>query len=370
MRGREYGLRHGLSACRVQGVPMKRLLRLFVVAAMVVGGSFAVAAPASASSVTVVGPGQSIQRAVDAAPAGGTVLLKPGVYRQSVLIRRGDIQLRGSGGSPGGTVIEPAASPVGFCAKNFTGICVSDLKRHTRIANIRINNLLVRNFRADGVIAFHTRNLIVENVYAQNNGEYGIARFDTTGGSLVTNLTTGSGEAGLYVGDSQPANVFVAGNKSWNNQWGLLYRHTQGAAIEYNDFHDNCLGVLMIAAPGPVGDARFANNTVRHNNKFCKGNPDEVPFNMQGGGLVLLGATGVVATHNAVYANTGSTPVSGGIVLQDGTPFGAGPSTGNTVTSNTAYHNSPADIVDHSGGTNTIRFNHCNRSQPHGLCHR
>ena len=80
----------------------------------------------------------------------------------------------------------------------------------------------------------------------------------TTGGALDHDLTTGSGEAGLYVGDSQPAKVFVAGNKSWNNQWGLLYRHTRGSDIRYNDFHDNCLGVLMLAGPAPVGDVRFA----------------------------------------------------------------------------------------------------------------
>jgi hypothetical protein len=219
------------------------------------------------------------------------------------------------------------------------------------------------------VFALHTSNLTVENVYAQNNDEYGIARFDTTGGALVTNLTTGSGEAGLYVGDSQPAKVFVAGNKSWNNQWGLLYRHTRGADIRYNDFHDNCLGVLMLAGPAPVGDVRFANNTVRHNNKFCKGNPNEVPVNMQGGGLVLVGAKGVMATHNAVFGNRGATPLSGGIVLQDATPFGAGPTTGNTIQNNTAYRNRPADIVDHSGGTNTIRFNHCIRSEPQTFCH-
>ena len=37
---------------------------------------------------------------------------------------------------------------------------------------------------------------------------------------------------------------------------------------------------------------------------------------MQGGGLVLVGAKGVMATHNAVFDNRGATPLSGGIVLQ------------------------------------------------------
>jgi len=41
---------------------------------------------------------------------------------------------------------------------------------------------------------------------------------------------------------------------------------------------------------------------------------------------------------------------------------------GNTVQNNTAYHNTPADIVDHSGGHNTFRGNFCGTSVPRGLC--
>lgn len=349
---------------------MKRLLRVAVVATVVAASGLSTAGPASAVMTVVVWPGQSIQAAVDSAPIGGTVVIKPGHYQQSVLVRRGDVEVRGSGASLSGTVIEPSSpTSQNFCAQNFSGICVFNRKdKINRLANVRINNLMVHNFPGDGVIAFFTKNLSVENVFAANNGEYGIARFDSVGGQLITNTTTGSGEAGLYVGDSLPANVFVAGNKSYDNQWGMLYRHARGADIEFNDFHDNCIGVLMIAAPAPVGNALFANNTVRHNNKFCAGVPDEVPFDMQGGGVALVGTSGVLVEHNAIYNNRGKTLLSGGVVLQSAKPFGGPVSSGNTIRNNTLFGDAPADIVDHSGGVNTIRGNFCTRSIPAGFC--
>jgi hypothetical protein len=95
----------------------------------------AFAVSASASRTIIVGPGQSIQAAVDSARPGDTVLVKAGVYRQSVLIRTDLITLRGSGDFAGGTVLKPPASfPRNICNAAFgrTGVCILAKKVNTK----------------------------------------------------------------------------------------------------------------------------------------------------------------------------------------------------------------------------------------------
>lgn len=347
---------------------MKRLARIAAVAA--VAGAAVVANASAASAATIaVGPGQSIQAAVNRANPGDTVLIKPGVYHQSVLVTKSHLRIRGAGNGPRGTVLIPGNPNANMCAKNNSGICVVAFGS-ARVSDVMVDDLRTVGYGDTGVFAFHAQNLIVQNVVSMNNGGYGIARFDTTGGALITNTTINNFEAGLYIGDSSMANVFVAGNNSSRNGYGILYRHSRQATFQYNNLHDNCIGILMVAAPPSpaVGAALVQYNTIRHNDKYCKGNPDEIPFDYSGSGIALIGATGVTIGNNAVLNNDGSTPLSGGIVLVDGTPLGAGPSTGNTVRNNTSFGNSPADIVDHSGGSNTFRNNFCSHSMPGGLC--
>src|ERR1700687_5286229 len=99
-------------------------MRRFVIAAWVAGLALALssgtAASAWASRTIVVGPGQSIQAAINEASPGDTVLVEPGVYHQSVQIRTDGITLRGSGAFRGGTVLVPPKSfPKTLCNGAF-----------------------------------------------------------------------------------------------------------------------------------------------------------------------------------------------------------------------------------------------------------
>src|SRR5271165_6606926 len=96
-----------------RGIPQSRGLsmRRFVIAACAAALGIALTSGTAASAWTsktiVVGPGQSIQAAINEASPGDTVLIKPGVYHQSVQIRTDGITLRGSGDYRGGTVLVP-----------------------------------------------------------------------------------------------------------------------------------------------------------------------------------------------------------------------------------------------------------------------
>lgn len=329
------------------------------------------AAPASAANTIVVRPGQSIQAAVFRAHPGDTVLIKPGTYRESVYVAVDRLTIRGSGAAGNGTVLEPGRpSRSNPCSQQGgNGFCVIGTGSNPT-SGVRITALLVQNYGGNGIIGFHSDGLVVDDVTAKNNGSYGIARFASSGGALIKNKASGSGEAGLYIGDSPHANVVVEGNDVRNNCIGIFQRHARDTFMAYNTANGNAVGVLVLddGQAGGAGNAYLKYNTVANNNTVCAANPEHPTF--QGGGIVLLGATHSFLAQNSVLGNRGSTAISGGIVLLTAKNFtGGANATDNTIRNNTAFRNSPADIVDQSGGRNDIGRNFCHTSMPRGYCH-
>ena len=94
----------------------------------------------------------------------------------------------------------------------------------------RVRDVTITGFRIvgfdDGVFGFGTENLKVSRVVAIDNSDYGVASFDGIGTRLIRNATTGSHDAGIYVGDSVHANAVVTNNRSWDNSLGILVRHS------------------------------------------------------------------------------------------------------------------------------------------------
>jgi parallel beta helix pectate lyase-like protein len=342
----------------------------------------ATSASASVQRTIVVGPGQSIQAAVDRASPGDTVLLKPGVYHQSVQIRTNGITLRGSGDFRGGTVIEPpAAFPKTLCNAAFgpTGVCILAKRVNTTtgavITPVRadtVSGLLVAGFPANGVFGYGTIGLRVTRVVAVNDGDYGISRFVSTGTLFANDIAIGNHEAGFYVGDSPDADTVVRDDLAIGNQFGIFIRHAREVLVADNRVRGNCQGILVLddGQPGGAGDAVIRDNSVFNNNKFCPAHGD-TPVATQGGGILLLGATRTLVTHNSVGGNSGKQINSGGIVVASAKALTKGSNPNfDTIAFNTAFRDHPADLIwDGTGVRVTFRGNHCGTSIPPGLCH-
>jgi hypothetical protein len=361
---------------------MRKLLTTGFALGFGVALSVPAAAAAAGGSTIVVNPGQSIQAAVNQAQPGDTVLVKPGVYHQAVLITTDGITLRGSGDFLGGTVIEPPASPPHNLCNNPhifgpTGVCIfakqvnpKNGKVITPVYDDTVTGLYVTGFSSNGVFGYGTYGLTVQRVKAVDDGFYGISRFESTKTLFANDTAIGNNEAGFYVGDSPNAATVVRDNVTKGNSLGIFVRHARGVTVMNNRATGNCQGILVLddGQPGGAGNAVVQSNSVFRNNKSCPANEEAPP--LQGGGILLVGATQTKVVSNSVKGNRGTQFNSGGIVVVSAAPFKGSDPQFDTIARNTAFRDQPADLRwDGSGNNITFVANHCTTSIPAGNCH-
>jgi nitrous oxidase accessory protein NosD len=330
---------------------------------------------ARAHNRIAVGPGASIQAAVDAAKPGDTIVVR-GLHRENVAITKDGITLQGQG-----AVLEPADTPsVNACFNasepgDVNGVCVLgtvnfDTGQVIReVRDVTISGFTIRGFSDSGIIALGAHDATFRGNVTDDNEEYGITAFTSTGTRMLFNRASGSAEAGFYIGDSPNADVSVIGNESFDNLFGILIRSAEHGVVVGNDVHQNCLGIPVLAdIPGPAGLFTLAANQIRNNTKACPASED-APFPVSGVGVALLGATGVRVVGNKVIGNapSGATAFSGGVIVTTG--LGGTAPTNNHVNGNTILGNQPDLLWDGSGTGNAFQGNRCDTSAPPGLCH-
>ncbi|MDH6441294.1 nitrous oxidase accessory protein NosD [Streptomyces sp. SAI-144] len=342
-------------------------------AAAIIGAVFGAAPPVAADQMThVVFPGQSIQRAVDAAEPGDTVLLAPGTYRESVMVSTPGVTLTGMGRS---TVIEPdTEKATGKCAEAGNGICVIGTKDHD-VEGVTIASLTVTGFTGSGVFAMATDGLTVRNVTAVKNGVWGIAQERSVHGVFRKNTARDNGDAGLFLantikeeaGAADTGGTVVERNRLEGNRIGITVRRLRNLTVAGNHLTGNCAGVFVVGDENKprAGALTVRDNIIARNNKSC---PKTARLDaLQGSGIVLTGAEDTLVTGNRVTGNVGASPLSGGIVLFKS--FVGTSSERNRIADNVLEGNAPADLVNtDTAKSNTFEGNTCRASSPAGLC--
>ena len=334
---------------------MKRRLLQVVLAVATIGASFAIAIPASAQVIVVL-PGESIHQAVKSAQPGDTIQLSAGVYEDVVSVKKNDITIQGVGSDEAGTILRPPADLPGRCFRGVAGICIlGNFQDGTPVEGVTVTGVRAEGFIAAGVISILTRNTTFEGNAGIGSQEYGLAAFESTGVTMRNNTVSGNGLAGLYIGDTRRARATVEGNESFDNTFGLFLRDVSLGDVTGNQFHDNCIGILNLETPGPVRAGRFTitQNTIEHNNAFCRGGGGDQPPTA-GMGIAIIGGRGNTIQGNVIARNrtTRNVPFHGGVVLVDS-------ASDNTVTGNTLVRNRPNIFTDGSGSGNQISGNTC-----------
>ncbi|MGW7257380.1 right-handed parallel beta-helix repeat-containing protein [Streptomyces sp. NPDC054834] len=320
----------------------------------------------------VVRPGHSIQKAVNAAKPGDTVLVMAGTYHESVKVTTRGLILRGQGRN---TVIKPGKKSTNACAENGNGICAVGTKSR-RLDGVTVENLRVTGFARAGVFAVGTDRLAVRNVTAEKNKLWGIAEERSERSLVRGNTVRNNGDAGVFLantilteaGAKDTKGTIVDGNVLQGNRIGVTVRRLRNLTVAHNDVTGNCAGVFVVGDENKprAGKVTLAENRIVKNNKYCK-KTARLPF-LQGSGVVLTGAEDTLVTGNEISGNAGKSPLSGGVVLYKS--FVGTTSERNRVTDNRLSANAPADVVNQEPAKrkNIFTRNHCVKSRPAGLC--
>ncbi|MEO3974332.1 right-handed parallel beta-helix repeat-containing protein [Streptomyces sp. CAU 1734] len=359
--------------------PYKRQIGCVVgVAVAMVSGLGVTAAPSSAvAEGHTVRPGESIQAAVDAARPGDTIVIRPGVYQESVLITTPDLTLRGSGPD---TVLTPGPAPAAAraehsCARAGNGICVTGTADSVT-DRVDIRSLTLRGFRQNGLWASHTDRLTVRGVTAEENGVWGLSQEHSTRAVLRSNTARDNGDAGIFLantvgeegGATDTGGALISENTLTGNRVGINLKRVRNLTARNNSISGNCAGIFIVSdeSKPAAGALSLTGNTILENNKLCPASP-RLPA-IQGSGIVLTGSDSAVIRGNTVRGNVGTAPMSGGIVLFES--FVGATNSGNVIEHNEVSGNSRADLIHREkGGTeNTFRGNTCESSEPAGLC--
>jgi len=335
------------------------------------------ASPASAhDSGLVVRPGESIQAAVDAANPGDTIVVRPGTYRQNVVVAKDGIKLVGFGAK----LVSPAAPKPNICADPgqpaAIGICVAgEFDMNTGevsrpVADVTVEGFTLRDYPDAGVLAFGAKDATFRHNTAINDDEYGITAFVSSGTRMLFNRAVGADEAGFYIGDSPDADATLVGNVAADSRFGILWRNAEGGTAARNLVRGNCVGIMVLSGieglPGLAGGLTMRDNLVRGNTRACE-ESEEGPA-ISGVGIALVGAHDSRVAHNHITGNvpTGPTAFSGGVAVV--TDFLGTPPKDNRVVGNLLRRNDPDLFWDGSGSGNVFRGNNCNTSDPAGLC--
>ncbi|MDA3029433.1 MAG: right-handed parallel beta-helix repeat-containing protein [Actinomycetota bacterium] len=252
--------------------------------------------PADDGILEVPGEYPTIQAAVDAASSGDLVLIAPGVYNESVDVETDGITIRGISRNEvildGQTTLDNGIRVLGA-------------------SNVAVENLTAINYTNNSVFWIGSTGYRASYVTTQRTGDYGIYAFDSTDGLIEHSFTSGSKDAGIYIGQCYPCNAVVHDIISEHN--GLGYSGTNSGGELYivdSVFRNNRVGIVPNSGSYelcyPQRRTTIVGNLVHDNNQDDTPAID-VALLAMGNGILVAGGIGNVIERNLVFnhARTG-----------------------------------------------------------------
>ncbi|MCE7080097.1 nitrous oxide reductase family maturation protein NosD [Streptomyces sp. ST2-7A] len=196
--------------------------------------------------ITVPGDTPSIQAALDAAVPGDLVLVGPGVYRESPVLRTPRVVLRGS---DRGTVIIDGEH------RRATGVTV--LAEETAVENLTLRGHTTSGLTVVGTTGRPLLGYRASYLTVHDNGRHGIRAVHAGRGVIEHSHVSGHGHAGIRVEHCDPCESVVRDNVTEANTIGIeLVATGHPMTVRGNTGERNTAGVRARARtaddPGPI----------------------------------------------------------------------------------------------------------------------
>ena len=230
----------------------------------------------------------TIQKAVNAAQPGSLVKIKPGVYREGVTVQTSNLTIKG---------VDRYRTVLHGKDKKANGFLVDGVR------NVRISNLTVRNYQANGIFFNDVHGYQADHIDAIKNRTYGVYAFDSYNGVFKKSFGYGSGDSAFYVGECLGCGALLEDLVAKKSFLGYSGTNATGVVIRDSVWTRNGAGIV----PNTLPTEEHAPNrgTTIYNNKIFKNNYKTIPAAGFSETVSIPFGTGVwlAGTHNNEVRN-------------------------------------------------------------------
>jgi plastocyanin len=256
---------------------------------------------------------RTIQKAVNASRAGDTIKVKPGLYREGVVVKgakKSWIRIIGDPKHPGRVRLD---------GKGLKGAPAQNAIKVDGADQVTIRGLKATNYKSNGFFVVNAVGYTMRNLIAVRTGVYGLYAFNTKGGLMEDDEGYYLNDSPFYIGQTPPQATpmrsMVRRVKGWGSPLGFSGTNMRYVTITKSRFFNNAAGIVPNAldseAYPPAEDNVIVDNDVFWNNfDFHKGAPFPMPNASSmgnvipvGTGIVLLGGRGNVIQNNRIFGN-------------------------------------------------------------------
>ncbi len=275
----------------------------------------------------------TIQKAVDKSGKNATIKVKPGKYKEGVIVdgpKHDGLTIKGTDAKHPTKVVlngKNAKGPDGLAQNGVEGIDVSDLT---------LKNMFAKNYASNGFFVrdsnpgpddkkIECADYLMKNLVTAFNRSYGMYAFGCIGGRMTKSTGYGHGDSAFYVGGTpiqkKPDPTSLDHLDGHENVLGYSGTNSRYITIKNSNFYNNGIGVVPNTLDSepfePTSDGVMENNDIFWNNfnYFLPNSRVKTVSNglgtigtqtiqyPTGVGVAMLGADNWIIRDNNVFGN-------------------------------------------------------------------